>query len=235
MIPDPTPAALEDLAVLADPVRRRLYLHVLAQDDAVSRDAAARAAGIGRPLAAFHLDRLVQAGLLEAEYRRLSGRTGPGAGRPSKLYRATARVMLATVPPRRYDVAAELFASALDEIDATDATAALRNAATREGSALGGEARRLAGKRAGASRRMEGLRTVLADAGYHPAAVGGELRMRNCPFSGVAERHRTVTCGMNLALIESMLEVAGLDPAAARLDMQPNWCCVAIDAISSRA
>jgi predicted ArsR family transcriptional regulator len=78
--------ALDDVAVLADPVRRSLYSHVAAQPEPVGRDAAAATAGISRSLAAFHLDRLVEAGLLAVTYRRLSGRTGPGAGRPAKLY-----------------------------------------------------------------------------------------------------------------------------------------------------
>ena len=58
---------LEKLAPLADKVRRRLYEHVVAQGAPVDRDAAAGALGIGRPLAAFHLDRLAEAGLLDVE------------------------------------------------------------------------------------------------------------------------------------------------------------------------
>src|SRR6187402_1469129 len=98
---------LEQLSVLAEPVRRRLYLHVAEQQEPVSRDAAATALGITRSLAAFHLDRLVEAGLLDTEFRRLTGRTGPGAGRPSKLYRLTPGEVRATLPERRYEVAAE--------------------------------------------------------------------------------------------------------------------------------
>src|SRR5512142_658990 len=113
MLHDPTALDLADLAPLADPVRRRLYLHVAGQSESVSRDEAAEATGIGRPLAAHHLDRLAAAGLLEVEYRRRSGRTGPGAGRPAKLYRAARREVRAQLPQRRYEVAAELFASAL--------------------------------------------------------------------------------------------------------------------------
>src|SRR6476661_2344927 len=81
--------AIAAAAVLAEPVRRALYEHVADRDAPVDRDEAAAATGIGRPLAAFHLDRLVAAGLLEVEYRRRSGRTGPGAGRPAKFYRRT--------------------------------------------------------------------------------------------------------------------------------------------------
>src|SRR5579871_3156353 len=90
---------IESIAALDEPVRRRLYLYVAANGDS-SRDDAARAAGISRSLAAFHLDKLVEEGLLEAVYRRLSGRSGPGAGRPSKLYRRSRREVHIDLPPR---------------------------------------------------------------------------------------------------------------------------------------
>jgi len=104
MLNDRTAEGIESLAALADPIRRRLYLHVAGEAEPVSRDQAATAVGIGRPLAAHHLDRLVEAGLLTAEYRRTSGRTGPGAGRPAKLYRrAVDREFRASLPQRRYE------------------------------------------------------------------------------------------------------------------------------------
>jgi predicted ArsR family transcriptional regulator len=145
MLDDRTEAGLADLAVLAEPVRRRVYLHVLRRADAVSRDEAAEALGIGRSLAAFHLDRLVDAGLLDTEFRRLSGKTGPGAGRPSKLYRASAREVRAVVPERRYEVAAELFAEALSA--PSGGSTDLGDVARTYGTELGAEARRRAGPR----------------------------------------------------------------------------------------
>ena len=105
---------LDDLAALAEPVRRRLYEYVVAQPGAVDRDGAAGGLGIGRPLAAFHLDRLAEAGLLEVEYHRRSGRTGPGAGRPAKFYRRPAgRDIEVSLPPRRYGLVAEIFATGI--------------------------------------------------------------------------------------------------------------------------
>src|SRR5262245_29851523 len=107
-------AQLETLAVLEEPLRRKLYLYVAGREEPVGRDEAARAAGVSRALAAFHLDKLVGAGLLEATFRRLSERTGPGAGRPSKLYRRAAGEFGVSLPPRRYELAAHVFAQALN-------------------------------------------------------------------------------------------------------------------------
>jgi predicted ArsR family transcriptional regulator len=228
MLDDTTPRALDDLEVLADPVRRRLYRHVLAQPDAVSRDDAAAAAGIGRPLAAHHLDRLVTAGLLTTEYRRRSGRSGPGAGRPAKFYRSAGRELRASLPERRYEVAADLFATALDaDRGPGEAGDALARAARERGVQLGAEARRRATGRSHASRRGA-LVGVLRDAGYAPFERDGELRMLNCPFHELAQRHREVTCGMNLALLRGLMSGAGLPEGEARLDSQPGLCCVAI-------
>jgi predicted ArsR family transcriptional regulator len=111
-----TDVALDRLAPLADPVRRSLYAFVVAQPDAVDRDTAAAGVGVGRPLAAFHLDRLASAGLLDVEYHRRSGRTGPGAGRPAKFYRR-ARGLETTVslPPRRYDDLAVILAEGVGQ------------------------------------------------------------------------------------------------------------------------
>src|SRR5439155_1139106 len=104
------------IAALDEPTRRSLYELVAAGHDEIGRDQAASAVGISRELAAFHLDRLVDAGLLEVGYRRLSGRSGPGAGRPAKLYRRTSRQFEVSLPPRRYEAIADLFAECLEQL-----------------------------------------------------------------------------------------------------------------------
>lgn len=213
--------------MLADPVRRRLYQLVLDRPEAMSRDEAATAAGIGRPLAAHHLDRLVTAGLLAAEYRRRTGRSGPGAGRPAKFYRPSGRELRASLPERRYEVAADLFASALEAGAGAEPAVALESAARNRGQELGDEARRRSPSRSRARRRAA-LADVLRDAGYAPFERDGELRMLNCPFHELAQRHRVVTCGMNLALLRGIMAGAGLPEEDARLDQQPGLCCVAI-------
>ncbi|MFS2294468.1 MAG: transcriptional regulator, partial [Actinomadura sp.] len=93
---------IDAIALLKDPVRLRLYEFVVAQGREVGRNEAAEAAGVTRTLAAFHLDKLVDGGLLEAGSRRLTGRSGPGAGRPAKVYRRAAGERGVSVPARDY-------------------------------------------------------------------------------------------------------------------------------------
>ena len=225
MLRDPD-EALTRLAILAEPIRRSLYQFILASPQAVGRDAAAAAVGIGRPLAAFHLDRLVEAGFLETEFRRLGGRSGPGAGRTSKLYRASRGEAMAAIPPRRYDVAADLFATALG--GSPGGQAMLGDLARDQGRVLGLEARRRAGLRAGERARLDAVRGVLRDAGYAPVDAEDEIRLLNCPFDAVAQHHREVMCGTNLALIGGVLEGARVSRSSAQLDFRPGLCCVAI-------
>src|SRR5438034_11496924 len=111
------------LALLDDPKRRQLYDLVVASETPVGRDEAATALGISRELAAFHLDRLVAAGLLETEYRRLGDRRGPGAGRPATLYRRSDHELSASFPPRRYDLAAAPMPTPLDRLGGAAGTA----------------------------------------------------------------------------------------------------------------
>src|SRR5690242_17601844 len=127
------------IAVLADPVRRRLYEYVTGQPHPVSRSEAAQAVGIQRTLAAFHLDRLAEAGLVEVTFRRPAGRSGPGAGRPAKLYRRAVAEHHVSMPPRDYRCAAELLA---DVVDMTGAEPQVQRAAHSRGAAAGREVRR---------------------------------------------------------------------------------------------
>jgi predicted ArsR family transcriptional regulator len=220
---------IEAVALLDEQARRALYVWVVAQPEAVSREAAAAAVGVSRSLAAFHLDRLADSGLLAAEYRRLSGRTGPGAGRPAKLYRRGSREISVSLPTRDYEAAARIMAESMETIGHGDMPDELRESARRTGLAIGAQARRQAGPRPGRRRLADALLATLAERGYEPrAASTGEIRLRNCPFHALVEEHRDVVCGMNLALAEGML--AGLHGPAfeARLDPQPGECCVAI-------
>lgn len=226
------------VALLDEPVRRALYDWVVARGDATSRDEAAAGVGVARALAAFHLDRLVRDGLLTAEYRRLSGRTGPGAGRPAKLYRRAERELTVSIPDRRYEAAARMLAVALEAGEDDVSLAAVRSAARDAGRALGVDARRSAGPRPDRRRRRTALLATLRDRGYEPREdATGTVTLANCPFDALVDDHRDLVCGMNLALAEGLLAGLGEGGAAARLDPAPGRCCVVIEranAISRR-
>ena len=213
------------VAALAEPVRRDLYLFVAAQPDSVSRDQAAAGVGVPRHTAKFHLDKLVDEGLLDVEFKRLSGRRGPGAGRPSKLYRRAAREVAVSLPERRYDLAGQLMAQAIESsrLTGTPVLQSLHHAAAAFGAALGDHART-----AGDDGREATCR-VLAEQGYEPRVDGPEITLRNCPFHALAREHTELVCGMNLALVGAVTERLGpgLRP---RLDAADERCCVVIDA-----
>ncbi|MEW1698868.1 winged helix-turn-helix domain-containing protein [Streptomyces sp. NPDC091278] len=128
---------IDAIAALQDPVRRRLYEYVAAQGREVGRNEAAEATGVTRTLAAHHLDRLTGAGLLESGSRRLTGRSGPGAGRPAKVYTRARAEHAVSLPSRDYLTAAELLAEAAER---AGLDRELRTAARRKGEALRGPA-----------------------------------------------------------------------------------------------
>jgi predicted ArsR family transcriptional regulator len=216
---------LASLSTLGDPLRRRLYELVAGQPEPVGRDEAAAAVGIGRALAVYHLDKLVESGLLTASYARPAGRSGPGAGRPAKRYARSGREFAVTVPPREYELAARLLAQVVESDASGRSRAALAEAARRLGAELGSRLR------SGGAGDLEG---ALAGHGYEPRCDdAGTIRLRNCPFRQLAQAHRDIVCGMNLGLIEGM--VAGLQvPAHPELAPSPGHCCVAIGVRADR-
>lgn len=214
------------VAVLSEPVRRALYEFVSASAAPVGRDAAAGAVGIGRPLAAFHLDRLVAAGLLEASYARVSGRSGPGAGRPAKLYQRSNREFNASVPRREYLRAAQLLVEAV----VGTASDGVKEALTSAAHSLGESVARTAERPQATHAALRGdLLAVLDDEGYQPFVdAEGVIRMRNCPFQALSSKDPDLICGMNLGLVEGVLDGLGGAGAEATLDPQPGLCCVAL-------
>jgi predicted ArsR family transcriptional regulator len=223
------------VAALDEPTRRRLYDHVVRQPEPVSRDDAAAAVRLPRSTAAFHLDRLVDEGLLDVAYERRTGRTGPGAGRPAKLYRRGEREVAVILPGRRYDLAGELLAAAVEDAETSDVSPrrALERRAHAAGRQIAAEARdAVAGEPAG---DRPGLVVhALEQHGYEPRAepAGSDrIVLVNCPFHALAAEHRTLVCGMNLHLLDGMLdELGGQDSGDLRacLDPAPGRCCVVL-------
>ncbi len=215
---------LDAIGLLQDPARRSLYVYVIAQRRDVSRHEAAEAVGLQRTLAAFHLDRLANAGLLDITYRRLTARSGPGAGRPAKLYRRPTADHAVSLPPRDYAQAAHVFAEAIER---SGAETTLYEAAREQGAAAGTAlARSTAGS---GSLTLDDLQRALAERGYEPYQAQACLRLRNCPFTAVAQEFPVIVCGMNLALLQGMLAGGGLaDAYSACLAPAPGECCVVI-------
>jgi len=212
---------LASLSSLDDPLRRRLYEVVTSHPGPVSRDEAASEAGIGRALAVYHLDKLVESGLLTASYQRPPGRRGPGAGRPAKVYARSDREFAVTVPPREYELAARLLVQAVEADPSDRSRAVLAEAARRLGTELGSAFERDAGER--------DVKGVLTQQGYEPCGgADGVIRLRNCPFHQLTEQHREVVCGMNLALVDGLVDGLGAGGLRPVLDPQPGHCCVAI-------
>jgi predicted ArsR family transcriptional regulator len=218
------------VSALAEPARRALYLHVAAQPEPVSRDQAAEGVGLPRHTVKFHLDKLVEEGLLDVEFRRLSGRRGPGAGRPTKLYRRSAREVAVTLPPRHYDLAGRILADAVEA--ATRDGAPVLDAVHRAAAEYG---RRLAADeqlpdRSPTASPLDDIAATLAGHGYEPRAHDGGLELANCPFHALARDHTALVCGMNLHLIRAMLGELGHPDVEARLDPAPDRCCVTLTA-----
>ena len=214
---------LEALSALDDPVRGRLYELVSGREESIGRDDAAAALDIGRSLAAYHLDKLVESGLLTSTYQRPPGRGGPGAGRPAKIYSRSDREFAVSVPPREYELAASLLAQTVAAGLARGSQDALQDVARRSGAEWGLR------RRHGRNRRRRDIEDALREHGYEPCRDADDtIRLRNCPFHALVDQHRDVVCTMNLALIEGL--VTGLDARGVRpvLDPQPGRCCVAI-------
>lgn len=213
---------LAAISALDDPARRAVYDLVCRRDEPIGRDEAAAALGVSRRSVAFHLDRLAELGLLAVQFRRLTGRTGPGAGRPAKLYTATVGEVGVSVPERHYDLAAEVMAAAIERAAAQGrpVAAAMAEVAAERGRELGS-----AGPAAGGA--GGDLVAVLAEQGFEPVSgKDGGVLLANCPFHRLAARHTGVVCGLNLDLIRGIAAGAGDDSREIVLDPLPGHCCV---------
>jgi predicted ArsR family transcriptional regulator len=211
-----------ELAALAEPLRRRLYRYVARSAEPVGREEAAGAVGVPVHTAKFHLERLVDDGLLEVEYRRLTGRSGPGAGRPAKLYRRSSREFAVSLPERHYDLLSEVLgaaaAASVERRLPVDEVAP--EVARRRGEELG------AAWAGPAGAPLDRLAAALDDVGYEPRVDEERLVLDNCPFDRVAREHTTLVCGLNLDLVCGVIDGLGCRGIAAFLEPSPGRCCV---------
>jgi predicted ArsR family transcriptional regulator len=229
---DDRTADVAAVAALAEPTRRRLYDHVVRQSGPVSRDEASAATGVPRATAAFHLDRLVADGLLEVQFQRLSGRTGPGAGRPAKLYQRSECTVSVSLPERHYDLAGDLLATALDQAEASGEAPrrVLERSARRRGTELAQEAY-AAGE--GVPARDVVLQLLEAH-GFEPRVDDDAVVLANCPFHTLALAHTDLVCGMNLSLLGGVLEGVPAAGLVAALQPETGRCCVRLRPAGNR-
>jgi predicted ArsR family transcriptional regulator len=205
------------VAALVDRSRRALYDYVRRQDHPVSREEAAEAARMSRNLAAFHLDKLVDVGLLRARYEAPHGRPR-GRGRAPKVYESTDDGVVVAIPERRYDLIAEILADAVAEDPTSARDAALDLARGR-------------GAEAGAQLRGSGadLTAALAGLGFEPEVQPGRVLLRNCPFHALAARQTALVCALNHAFVAGLVEGLGATGTSAKLAPQAGACCVALE------
>lgn len=229
-----TDAQIESLSLLRDPLRRAIYRYVSRAFEPVSRDDVAGAVDASRSLVAFHLDKLVDSGLLQTSFRRLTGRTGPGAGRPAKLYTRSDKQLEVSLPAREYELAAHLLLQALDGGGRAGSGERLQAAARELGTRSGAHEVEEHGAPRGRTASLDRLEPVLERLGYEPFREDDAVCLSNCPFHALAEQSTATVCGMNLALIEGVLTGLRAKGVAAELAPAPGRCCVQITPDSAR-
>lgn len=202
--PIPLPRSTDALAhLLADDRRRAIFLWVIRSHRHVTVNEVAEEFRIHRNAAKHHLDKLLEAGLLRAEFRRVNGRKGPGAGRPSKLYSAQDVEMSFSVPERHYDLLAHLLLQALTGGDD------LETVGRRFGRELASD---LVATHDGP---LEGVRTALDRLGFRPTIETDAdgctwITTDNCPFGSVAlEAPDGEVCRLDRAIVAGVLEAFG--------------------------
>ncbi len=208
------------VAALADPTRRALYEYVVSRPDPVGREEAAGALDLAPHTANFHLDRLVDAGLLTAEFRRLTGRSGPGAGRPSKLYRRADRQWSVSLPDRHYDLVGDILASGIERARSSGGPLeeAIDQAASETGRAIG---------TAAAPGDLDRFTEVLAGQGFEPRLEDDDtVLLANCPFDALAQNHTALVCGLNRSFVQGVADGIGCAGVTAHLEPEPGQCCV---------
>lgn len=211
------------VAALADPLRRRVYEAVARSGEPLGHDAVAAALAVPRSTAAFHLNRLAAEGLLAVEFRRLGERTGPGQGRPAKVYRRSDSDLAVELPRRLYELAGRIMARAIaaSEADGAPVMDAIRAVAADTGA-------RLAVTSADLDDALERL-------GMEPTADGDDVVLGTCPFHALAAESSAIVCTLNHALVCGMADAVGTDPGRVHLDPGAGRCCVRISPATSAA
>jgi predicted ArsR family transcriptional regulator len=184
----------------------------------VTREEAAQAHQISRNLAAFHLDKLVDVGLLRARYETPADQPR-GRGRTPKVYEPAEDDVMVSIPERRYEFVAEILAAAVAEPGEDVRATAMRIASER--------GRQLGQNITPRESTSDTLVAILADLGFEPVPEADRIVLRNCPFHGLAQRFPELVCGLNHAFVGAILEGLG-SRLGTDLQPRPDACCVEI-------
>lgn len=225
--------AVAGIGSLTEPARRELYRYVCSRDDAVGREEAAAATGLSHHRAKFHLDRLAADGLLEVDYRRLGERTGPGAGRPAKVYRRSGAELAVSLPERDYELVGRLLAAAIEASAQSGRPVldTLGEVAAEHGRGLAAGL----GVHASAPELVDRVLALLSEHGYEPRQEGERITLENCPFHTLSQQHTSLVCGMNHAMLEGFAQE--LQPPCLKAQLEPaaGRCCVVLHAQDAAA
>ena len=214
-------------AVLEDPQRRAIYQFVRREHGPVTREEVAVDAGVSRSLAAFHLERLLDAGLVTADYAKPFGRGGPGSGRPAKRYRVSDAEISIEIPPRRYALAGRLLAMAIEQGGASgSARDTARRLADEQGRRLGRDDLR---RQPRSHDRRAAVDACLAAMGFEPTTDEvGQVVLANCPFHGLVDVAPELVCAMNQSLVSGIRAGVDASDLEARLEPADGRCCVVV-------
>jgi predicted ArsR family transcriptional regulator len=197
-------------AVLADDTRFGIYRHIAERPGAqVTVVDVAEQFGLHPNVARMHLGKLEQAGFLVASQRR-----SPGGGRPAKLYQLAQGVQVFAIPPRRYELLAEL---ALDVVAAAATQEAAEAVCREAGQAEGRRYLADLGAQPGRPADLaEAVRAVAESQGLLPRVWldddGLHVDVRNCVFRETGGRHPDLACGMHRAYLEGVVQALGGTP-----------------------
>jgi len=219
--------AVRAIAALDDDLRWRMYEYIRAARRPVTRDEAAAAVGISRKLAAFHLDKLVDAGALRAHYRPVE--TVRRVGRSPKVYEPSGADIRVSIPQRSHDMLAGILLDAvISEDRGENAREAAQRVAREHGEQIGvAERDRAKPGRLGAERALTLAGKLLSERGFEPDRESATcVRLRNCPFHPLSARAPELVCGLNHAFISGMVDGLQASTVTAVLDPRAGECCV---------
>lgn len=228
--PEPTAEnRVETIAVLADGQRRRVFGYVRRARRPVTREEVAAHSGVSVKLAAFHLDKLVDAGLVRSRYETPSGVRK--VGRRPKVYEPAGTDLHVSIPERRPDVIAEILIDAVvtEQAEESARAAALRTARERGHEIGSAERAHTRPGRLGPERSVNAVEPVLESYGYEPdRPAPTTLRLLNCPFHQLVARSTELVCGINHAFLGGVLDGLQTSGIDAVLAPHPGRCCVEI-------